>query len=170
MRSGALWDGGRAASKGGCATARAQSRSDITAETLRRGLLINGTKYPAQLADRDAAIRLAMHFPSGHPLREMTFQSQVFSPATEYDSVVRLAFWETLQDIGDSKFPHKEKKGEFPRLSSIDTKGKVLVTDTWEANGARVEVGIVGGILYGEPTVKYGAVLKVTDLLAQPAK
>lgn len=144
---------------------RGPNHGAITAEMLRRGLLVNGTKYPAQLAERDATIRLATYFPSGHPLREITFQSQVFSPATEYNSVVKAA-WETLRDIGDSKFMRKAKKAEFPRIEFIDTGGKLFVTDNWEANGARVEVGIAGRVLYGEPGVKYGAVLKLKDLLS----
>jgi hypothetical protein len=90
--------------------------------------------------------------------------------AAEYDSAVKQA-WETLQDVAESKFTRTKSKGEFPPIDALDKTGKVFVTDTWETDGVRVEVGVRAGVFYGDPTLKYSAVLEATDLAgALPAK
>ena len=146
---------------------RAAGQGKITAAILRQWLVTNGVKYPARLADRDNAIRLDMRCVVGRPLQELTFQSHEYYPAAEYESVVK-PVWETLQDVADSKFARTTKKSEFPPLASIQKSGKVFVSDTWDVDGIRVEVGILAGTFYEELTLKYTAVLKVTNLAGLP--
>lgn len=139
----------------------------ITAATLRQGLVTNGVKHPALFAERDHTIRLEMRHAVGRPLREITFQTHGHYTAAEYESMVKPA-WETLQDVADSKFTRPAKKGKFPPRSSVPPTGKLLVSDIWQVEGVRVEVGILATAIYGEPTITYSAVLKVTDLTALP--
>jgi hypothetical protein len=147
---------------------RAAGQGKFTAAILRQWLVTNGVKHPARLADRDHAIRLDMRCAVGRPLYELTFQSHEYYPAAEYESVVK-PVWETLQDVADSKFARTTKRGEFPPFVSIQKLGKIFVSDTWEVDNIRVEVGILAGTFYGDPTLKYTAVLKVTDLAALPS-
>jgi hypothetical protein len=140
----------------------------ITGATLRRGLVLDGLRFPATLAARDRSLRLEMRIAPGRPLGEITFQSHPSQPVEAYDSTVKAA-WESLQDIADSKFSRKTKKGTFPRLSEIRQPGKLLVTDTWEIEGVRIEAGVIGTPFYGAPTMQYAAALRVTDLSDLPA-
>jgi hypothetical protein len=127
----------------------------------------NEVKYPAHLAGRDQTIQLEMRYTVGRPLRELTFQSHGHYLAADYESAVRQA-WETLQDVADSKFVRATKKGQFPPLAALSGSPKVFVTDTWEVDGIRIEIGIQAATLYGEPAMTYAAVLKVTNLAAGP--
>lgn len=142
---------------------RVAGQGKITAALLRQSLVTNGVKTPGHLAHRDHAIRLDMRYSVGRPLHELTFQTHQYYPAAEYESALR-PVWETLQDIADSKFARTTKKAVFPSLAAIRKSGKVFVSDTWQAAGVRVELGILAGTFYGDPTPKYAAMLKVTGL------
>jgi hypothetical protein len=150
------------------ASSQLRAAGKITAALVRQSLVTNGVKYPARLAGRDHAIRLVMRFALGQPLRELTFQSHEYYPAAEYESAVK-PVWETLQDVADSKFPRTTKKGDFPPLTSLHNATAVFVSDAWEVDNIRVELGILARTLYGEPALKYAAALKVTDLAALPS-
>ena len=149
------------------ATAQLRASGKVTAALLRQSLVTNGVKYPARLAGRDHAIRLVMRYAVGQPLRELTFQPLEYYPAAEYESVVK-PVWETLQDVADSKFPRTTKRGVFPPLASLHNSRTAFVSDAWEVDNIRVELGILARTLYGEPALKYTAALKVTDLAALP--
>jgi hypothetical protein len=148
---------------------RTSSGGSITAATLRQSLVVNGANAKKALfAARDSALPLEVRYAPGHPLSTMTFQSHVLSPAGEYETTVKQA-WETLQDVAESKFKRDTRRGAFPPIGAIDSSGKIVVTDTWEVDGIRIELGVRGGTLYGDPAMKYTAVLKVTDLAASPS-
>jgi hypothetical protein len=150
-----------------CTQLRAAGNGRITAATLRQSLVTNEVKYAARLEGRDQAIQLEMRHAVGRPLSELTFQSHGHYLAADYESGVRQA-WETLQDVADSKFPRSSQKGRFPALATLPRSPKVFVTDTWQVDGIRVEIGILAASLYGEPALTYAAVLKVTNIAAQP--
>jgi hypothetical protein len=145
---------------------RAVGQGKITAATLRQWLVTNGVKHPARLAERDHAIRLEMRYTVGQPLSQLVFQSHGYYPAAEYESVVKPA-WETLQDVADSKFDRVTRKAQFPPLTSVRKSGKAFVSDTWEVDRIRVEIGIHAVAFYGEPAMRYAAVLTVTDPVAR---
>ena len=107
---------------------------------IRKYLVNDGAKFPAQLTEKDEAIRFDMNW-AGPELYDISFHSFRHT-AADYDTAAKAA-WEQLRDIAKSKFGNPTETNPYPATANFTNPIQLIVTDTWTHKDVKITLGIL---------------------------
>ncbi|MDR3406393.1 MAG: hypothetical protein P4L99_28165 [Chthoniobacter sp.] len=116
----------------------ASKRSGVDASNVRNQFVVSTVIKVGRFTDLDSKIAVWVK-PKGQPLVTEVTAIAGFQAAQKYAAVKEA--WQVFQDIGDSKFKRVGQPGVFPAVEDLAGKDGI-VTDTWEAEGIRIELSV----------------------------